>query len=381
MGMIGERLLLLRALLGVAGFAVFIARMRTALRPYSGPGHSKDLRLDVSLIIPARNEAQNLPALLRSIRALCPAPREVIVVDDHSTDATAEIARAFGARVISPNDLPAGCVGKPWACAAGAAVATSPLLLFTDADTVHAPDSMGRAVAALEREGADLVSVLPTHVAVAVWERLQGIFQLLLLVATRAGARPDRDERCFCIGQYLLVRRAAYDCIGGHVAVQHRVAEDLAMARLIEERGLRFFLLRAPGMLRVRMYPEGLRAFVQGWRRNFREGMRAAGPMGVLETVLVMTWLLDVPRLSLEMVLARQPFLSAIAGCAAALSVFAIAYWQRQVGAFRASSAFAYPAFALLFVWVSCLSLADRMLRRPVTWKGRTVIASALRTD
>src|ERR1700709_1686017 len=80
-------------------------------------------------------------------------------------------------------------------------------------------------------------------------------------------------ERRFCIGQYLLVRRTAYDRIGGHAALRPRGAEDLAMARLVDEQGLSFVLVCAPGTLRVRMYPEGIRAFIRGWRRNFREGI------------------------------------------------------------------------------------------------------------
>ncbi len=372
-------LVLFRAAAGVVGFFVFNARMRTALRV-----HVKSLptavskAAQVSVIIPARNEASNLPSLLASISALQHAPFEVIVVDDHSTDETAAVAASFGARVVKPGPLPAGWVGKQWACAAGAAVATGRLLLFTDADTVHAPELLGLTVSALESQAADLVSVLPAHAAVSRWEKLQGVFQLLLLVATRAGAASAGGERCFCIGQYLLIRRSAYESIGGHTAIRHRVAEDLAMARLIEERGLRFALVHAPGALRVRMYPDGLAAFVAGWRRNFREGMRAAGVSGVLETALVLAWLLDTPRWLVETCLQADHTLTLLAVAAFSTSCFAIARWQRHVGSFRDRTAIAYPLFALLFVLISCLALVDRALRRPVAWKGRSIPADGM---
>jgi 4,4'-diaponeurosporenoate glycosyltransferase len=181
-------IVLLRIAIGVAGFSVFNLRLRKALPTEQWAPSATSEHLDVSLIVPARNEAINLPSLLTSIAALEPGPREVIVVDDHSTDDTAAIAKSFGARLVVPEQLPPGWIGKPWACAAGAAAASSSRLLFTDADTVHAPDLLGRASQALDDRHADLASVIPWHSVVASWERFQGIFQLLLLVATRAGS-------------------------------------------------------------------------------------------------------------------------------------------------------------------------------------------------
>jgi len=369
---------LVRVAIGVCGFLIFNLRLRKAFYSSLRERPSSSRRLDVSIVVPARDEAGNLPSLLNTVAALDPGPAEVIVVDDHSSDDTAAIATSFGVRVVVPEQLPAGWVGKPWACAAGAAAASSSLLLFTDADTVHSPDLLSRATQALEDREADLVSVLPSHLVVATWERFQGIFQLLLLVAARAGSARARGERCFCIGQFLLVRRAAYERVGGHAAVRNRVAEDLGMAHLIERHGLRFALLHAAGALRVRMYPRGLQSFVSGWRRNFREGMRAAGVSGILETVLVLGWLLDVPRWLLQACWSQNHLSMGLAIFASALTCFTIARWQRQVGAFRARDAVAYPVFTLLFVLISGLALADHILRKPVTWRGRSTAADEL---
>lgn len=352
-------------------------------RPDAAGSGERDRATDVSIVVPARNEAHNLPALLASLQALQPAPLEIIVVDDHSTDGSGALAAAAGAQVVVPAPLPAGWLGKPWACRAGAERATGSLLLFTDADTVHAPGSLGSALTALRERHADLVSVIPTHIVRALWERLQGVFHVLLLVATAANraTRPTgrsaksgmTSERRFCIGQYLLFRRDAYERVGGHTAVRDRVAEDLAFARLV---GPAYALVAEPGLLRVRMYPEGLAAFLRGWRRNFREGLASAGLGGSLEMVVVIGWLLT-------------PLISGVAAAAAGGAVwpwlaaygatsFLVARAQRPLGPFRWPSAFAYPLFVLVFVGVSIAAGFDRLRRAPVRWRGRAIDVATL---
>jgi 4,4'-diaponeurosporenoate glycosyltransferase len=374
------------AALVVAGMGLWRRRMGALARVReqgagAAPAPGAGSALPVSIIVPARNEAHNLPGLLASLRALDPAPLEIIVVDDHSTDGTGDIAAAAGAHVISPPPLPAGWNGKPWACRAGAGVAQGEYLLFTDADTAHAPDSLGRAMARLEACGAALLSVVPTHVVRAVWERLQGVFQLLLLVATGAGAAERapaagarQHERRFVIGQYLLFRRDAYQRIGGHEPVKQRIAEDLAFARLIRGAGLGLALVFAPGMLRVRMYPEGLGAFVRGWRRNFREGLTAAGAGGALEMIAVIGWLLGVPLAALVAAGQGQAALLALWAAVYLVTVVEIGRRQRDLGAFPWWSALVYPVFAGMFVLVSALAVLDRLRGTPVIWRGRTAV-------
>jgi len=358
----------------LAGAAVWTLRLRTLFgSPPRPPSSSPAAR--VSIVVPARNEAHNLAALLASLRTL--DAHEVIVVDDHSTDGTGDLARAAGATVVTPPPLPDGWLGKPWACHTGAQVATGELLLFTDADTVHAPWSLARSVARLAETRADLLSVVPTHAIVTSWEKLQGVFQLLLLIACRAGATSTaraRGERRFSIGQYLLFRRSAYDAVGGHPAVKQRVAEDLAFARMIEHAGLRFTLLHAPDLLTVRMYPEGLGGFWRGWRRNFREGIASAGIGGGLEMIAVIGWLLGMPLFAAEAVLAGAigPTLAWIA--AMGLTAAEIARRQREIGPLPWWGAVAFPLPVALFVVISIAAVIDKVRRVPVRWRGRSVV-------
>ncbi len=327
----------------------------------------------VSIVVPARDEAHNLPRLLASLAALAPPPHEVIVVDDHSTDGTGELARAAGATVVVPPPLPAGWLGKAWACHAGAGIATGDLLLFTDADTVHGPASLAHAVARIEADRAELVSAIPRHRAVRAWERLQGVFQVLLLIACRAGSAATDGARRFSIGQYLLFRRSAYARIGGHVAVKDVIAEDLHLAAKVIATGGRFALCTEPGVVEVRMYPEGVGGFVRGWRRSFRDGMAAAGAGGVAELIAVIGWLGGVPLAMLAAIATGAwPMLAAWSAAYLATAA-AIAIAQRRIGALPWWGALAFPLGVAAFVGVSALAAWDRARGAPVRWRGRSV--------
>src|SRR5271169_6460491 len=125
----------------------------------------------VSVIVPARNEEACLGTCLESLAAQTAVPFEILVVDDHSTDRTREIAASFPAvRVIEAGSLPDGWTGKNNAVVAGAREARGQWLLFTDADTVHLPGSLARALAEAEEKHADLLSYSPEQIAVTFWE-------------------------------------------------------------------------------------------------------------------------------------------------------------------------------------------------------------------
>ncbi len=357
----------------VLGSSLFLWRLRTARADVRAAATLAASQ--VSIIVPARNESHNLPTLLSSLRALDPAPREVIVVDDHSSDGTGDIARSFGVTVVTPGAMPVGWIGKSWACWAGVQSSRGAFLLFTDADTWHAPDSLGRSLGALVGEGAGLVSLMPTHRVEAFWERLQGVFQLLLLVATRAGARERAGcgERRFAIGQYLLFRRTVYDAVGGHRAIAGRLAEDLALARLVADAGHGVRVLFARDALQVRMYPEGLAAFFAGWRRSFRDGVGSAGLRAVLEIVLVNGWLLGIPLWLSTALIGGQWRLAGAWAAAYCLTAWVISREQRHYGPFPGWTALFYPCFVSLFVMITGASLFDSLRGAQVVWRGRSI--------
>jgi len=351
-------------LLAGAGAVVWTVALRRFLRaaPVAAatPG-------SVSIVVPARDEAHNLPALLASLARLEPPPAQVIVVDDHSTDDTGAIARAAGAIVLTPPPLPPGWLGKSWACHWGAGAATGEWILFTDADTTHAPDSLARALGHQAATGAELVTVVPTHTLVDRWERLQGAFQLLLLIAS---------GRHYAIGQYLLFRRAAYLAIGGHVAVRDRLGEDLALCAAIRANGGRAEVVHDRGLLGVRMYPEGARAFLRGWRRSFRDGLSTAGWRGVVAIGLVFAWLGGLPlALAAAVVTGAWPA-AAVLGGAWLISSVEVARRQRRLGDFPAWTAALAPVSLVAFAAVTAAALFDQLRGVPVMWRGRAISMS-----
>jgi chlorobactene glucosyltransferase len=257
----------------------------------------------VSIVLPARNEAVHIAACVRSIRASTWPDLELIVVDDHSTDGTGDLAREAAAgdprvTIVNAQDLPPGWFGKQWACQSGAAHATGSLLLFTDADTRHAPDLVGRMVRMRERRGAELLSVAGHQAMGTVWERAvqPSVFTLILTRYGGADAmeRATNPRDVVANGQCFMLSRRVYDAIGGHEPVRGFVAEDVMMAQAIQARGDRVSLALGIGQLSTRMY-DGLSSLMKGWGKNMYAGGRHAMWWGAVGQRLYPLFLLSFP--------------------------------------------------------------------------------------
>jgi hypothetical protein len=205
----------------------------------------------------------------------------VIVVDDHSTDRTAEIARQVAqepsTRSVAPQvivmqarrPLPDGWTGKANALCSAVPLARGDWLLFTDADTEHAPASLAAAVQEAEQHGADMFSLSPEQEVEGFWERalMPVIFSELASAFRPRDVSDPTKPLAAANGQYLLIRRSVYQEVGGHAAVAGDLLEDVALARRVKGSGhvLRFRM--GKGMVRTRMY-RGLRQMREGWTKN-----------------------------------------------------------------------------------------------------------------
>ena len=373
-------LLLALPWVGVLAFIFFVARLPRELPLPNRSAGSEPL---VSVIVPARNEAANIETCVRSLTASSYPAFEVIVVDDRSEDGTSEIVRSLGAgnarrlRLVEGAELPAGWLGKPWACRQGAAGAEGGLLLFTDADTRHGPDLLARAVAGLREEEADLLTLVGKQLMESFWERLvqPQIFMLMLFRFPRfertAKSRSWRDA--IANGQYLLFQRVAYDAIGGHESVKDEVVEDLVLAQRVKRAGLRLRIRGAQDDLATRMY-RSLGHLVEGWSKNIvLGGLRSLPPWlrpvmpPVSLAVGVGLWL--VPPLTLVAALGGTGDASLLLWSAAvsALSVVLWAVFTRQMGA-PAAYGLLYPLGAAVGAYIFMRSWVRG---RRVEWKGR----------
>jgi chlorobactene glucosyltransferase len=237
----------------------------------------------VSVVVPARNEAAVVSTAVRSILATTYRPFELLVVDDRSTDETAAVVAEMSdprVRLIRGEELPEGWYGKPWACYQGYQAAKGDLLLFTDADTKHEPELLGRAVGALIQEKAGLVTISPHQECVTFWERLvmpQIWFLLALRYHPAAVNRARKARDVIANGQFILAAREAYEAAGTHQAVRHEVAEDLALAQAFVRASQKLHFAFAERLMETRMY-HGLNHLIEGWSKNIYLGGRRSFP-------------------------------------------------------------------------------------------------------
>lgn len=368
---------LLPALPWLAPFAALPRLARNRPNLSDQPAASAGL---VSIVIPARNESDVIEIVVHSVLATEYRPVEVIVVDDRSTDDTAEkVARIAEGdprlRLIMGEPLPAGWYGKPWACVQGYRAARGDLLLFTDADTRHGPELLGRAVGALLAHGADLVTVSPHQVCDSFWERLVMPQVWLLLGIRYHPARVNRARRerdVIANGQFILVPRSSYEAAGTHAAVRHEVAEDLALAQAFLRAGRRIHFAFAERLMETRMY-HGLASLVEGWSKNVYLGGRASFPdepvlralVPVILAAALCFWL--APLLVLLVTAGSGPWGPAAAvACALSLLFWGLISYGMRIPPWYALG---YPLGAAMALRIVARSTWRG--RRRVEWRGR----------
>ncbi len=348
----------------------------------AGPGDTaeesrRSVTSSVSIIIPARNEEANLPHLLASLSDQAVPPAEIMVVDDFSDDATADVARRYGARVEHPAPETADWLGKPRACWTGATRARGDLLVFVDADTTLAPGGLACLVAAHRHYGG-LISVQPYHVMRRAYERLSAFFNIVLMAALRSFTILGRRIRPHgSFGPCLVCSAEDYHRTGGHSLVKHEVLEDVALGRAMADRGVALTNFAGRGAVRFRMYPGGIRDVTAGWTKNFARGAMTTAPFLLL---MISVWIVGSAAAVRFAAMAPAAGLTpaAIIGVTFYGAYVVQLWWLlRRIGNFGIATALLYPLPLLFFVWVFLRSLYFTLVRKSVTWKGRTIRVDA----
>lgn len=361
--------------------APFVFTMRPRLRDCPPPP-PEDAPL-ISAIVPARNEAVNIGACLGSLLHSHYARFEVIIVDDQSSDGTRDIARNLAerdgrVRLVEGQELPPGWLGKCWACWQGYREARGDVLLFTDADTRHEPELLGHAAGALRSSGAALVSLVPRQDMKTFWERivLPHVFTVLAMRYPDLGrinrSRNPRDA--IANGQFILIRRDAYEATGGHEAVRAEVVEDLCMAQRVVASGRRLFLANGTDLMRTRMY-RSLSGIVEGWSKNLATGARMAVDPWLRPFV---PWLLGLFVLALWVPPAAAFLLGTfgsldhrVFGWGMLATAASLAFWFATMVRLRVPLPYAF-AFPLGGAVTAFLIFRSAARGDVVRWKGRT---------
>lgn len=315
---------------------------------------------DVIVIIPARNEEQNVARVIQSF-----PPHWTLVVDDHSTDRTVEVARVNGAEVIAAPALPFGFIGKPNACAAGAKATQSDWILFADADTWYSPEFLNSLLDYAEQEQLEMLSVYPERVTESAIGKLLAPYALALFFCG-IDARRINDPRspdALTNGQCLLVRRKFYDFIGTHAAVARSFADDIDLAARAKRHRAKIRLVRAEPMAFVRAH-DNLQEIWRGISRRSYRLLRVntlAGFQVIVVSILAFLWLPILIWLALDRQWIALPFFAVV-------PAVALAPWYGNIG--RALLA---PVAIYLVQLMGINGILCGAFGASTIWKGRRI--------
>ncbi|HEY7982669.1 MAG TPA: glycosyltransferase [Ktedonobacterales bacterium] len=336
----------------------------------------------VSIIVPARNEAANIEACVASLLRQDYPHVEVIVADDGSTDATPDLLAALGRahpagarlRTIRVAALPPGWAGKPHALHVGAAAARGAWLLFTDADTLHAPGALSAALAQAQALHADLYSLMTAQILPDFWNRV--LMPIAFMgISAQYPIRQVNDPRkplAIANGQYMLIRRAAYDAVGGYASprLSASIVDDRDLAAEVKRAGFRLVLADGRAQVRTRMYRD-LAGHWHGWGKNAVAGSRG-GPLAFVGMSLGLLGLSVLPPVLLlaGAALRRRAWVAAGAAQTAATVLY-----RRQVdGALAVPWPYDWtqPLGGAVFSAILARAAWRKLAGKGVEWSGRT---------
>lgn len=356
----------------------FYRRLPLPSQPQPQPQPQHPSRSRLSVLIPARNEEHAIGPAIDSILAHPDPTLEVLVLDDHSSDRTAERVEAIRAqdprvRLISGRDLPAGWCGKQHACWQLASAAKGDILVFVDADVRLSPDALTRLALHLEHHPElHLVSGVPRQITGTFLEKLLiPLIHLVLLgylpmLAARLTRWPAFAAGC---GQLFAARRAAYFTVDGHRSIRASLHDGVQLPRAFRRNGHQTGLFDATDIAACRMYPSAAEVW-KGLGKNATEGL--AQPAAILPwTVLllgahVLPWFL----LASALVTPLHPFTLTTATTAAALTLTLrlLLAWRFQQSIL---GALLNPLGVAALVWIQWAALARRWRGQPMEWRGR----------
>jgi len=332
----------------------------------------------LSIVVPARNEERAVAAAVRSLLEQDYSSFEVIVVDDRSTDRTLEILRGLGSdprlKIVSGAEPPEGWLGKPHALFEGARAARGELLLFVDADVRYRSDAVSRAVGELTAHRADFLALLPRLESGSFWEEvlMPNLFCAVFFWPTFLINSPWPRWLAAGGGAGNLVRRSAYNAVGGHEALRASVIDDVRLGFAVKRAGFRTRVVLAHDLVAVRMY-RGFREIWDGFTKNIAYACSGWLGAGVLALSLLWTVVAIVPPATLLAAAAGAgvaPGDVLRAGVSFVLLIAARAILAGALGE-KLWPSVTHPLMAAVWAGLMARSLYHRVVRRSLVWRGR----------
>lgn len=347
------------------------------------PAEPPNIPVLISIIIPARNEARNIRRCVDALLDQTYPEIELIVIDDRSTDGTSRILEEIQVQdsrliIVPGSDLPSGWAGKPHALVQGVAESQGEWLCFVDADTFAAPELIASAFAAAQEHNADLYTALTQQELGSFWEKvvLPLVFTGLSFGFPADKVNDPARPEAIANGQFIFIKRAVYEAVGGHRAVFNRIDEDKAFAEVVKGAGYRLIFADGGDLVRTRMYTSFPELW-EGWTKNIflglrdRLGLLTFGAMvAVLGALALPFWLFA----GLLWVVAGGG-ISAVIVTLESMLVWGYLLYQRvrATQAFEISTGYALtlPLGAAVFAAMMFASAFKVVSGRGVTWKGR----------
>lgn len=364
----------LAAGVALANVALALWIHRRVRRFVHAPPPAAPPRGRVRVVLPARNEAENLGAALDGLLAQDPPPERIVVVNDASEDDTGRIAEAYaaahpGVEALHTGGPPPGWAGKVHAMTLGARGATGEWLAFVDADVRHGRGALAAMVGLAEREGLDLVSCAASPSRRSrPWDLVMPVgLQLLLSVASPDGRGPGR---ALAVGHFVLVKRSTYLRVGGYAAISGSLTDDVDFGTLVRDRGGRTRMVWSDGRLTSPQLTTW-RTLWRSWRKSLA-GVRDASEVSLLLAgTLLLAWAAAPPLLGLAFLEAGHLGGMALAALAWGAQCAARAGIDRRLGvplSYTASGGMGALVFAGILLDASWRAASGR----GSPWKGRT---------
>lgn len=375
----------LSAILGIAAIGRLVSMTRVLIHSETLPSlveasPAQDGPL-CSILIPARDEVETIGPCLASLTAQSYRRLEILVVDDDSSDGTARIVqeatiRDPRIRYLKAPPLPAGWTGKNFALAGAAGEARGPWILFTDADTVHSPSALAKALGYARARGLACLSLSPEQECRGFWEQVVQpvVFDLLDRTYRMAEVNNPSSSLAAAHGAFLLIRRDVYEAVGGHSRLRGEILEDVALARAVKGRGELLWFAPGRGLVWTRMYRSFAR-LREGWTKNLYLLM-GGRPWQLLKVVGALLWTGCIPAVTILLWAAMTasgmtdarllPFALGIA--AILLGSEGFFRWARG---YDPRFAWTQPLGVLVVVWFLLESAYRNLSGQGVTWKAR----------